>query len=273
MPAIRAKSRKYVVTIHDLAVWKFPRFFTPAYEKFTKAIMTRCIQEADHIITVSNTIKNEILGQFNVPENKISVCFNALNSRFRRIENFPRQDLLLFVGNIDQHKNLVTLVKAFALLKKKNAGYDRMKLIIAGNRRAGSDALAEVLRSQSLSEDDVKVLGYVSDKKLVELYNSAAALIMPSLYEGFGLPVIEAMACQTPVIASDIPVFREIVEGAALFYSPVEDEHALCDSIEKLLSSESLRNSLQEGAKRMVEKYTMTDFARRHCQVYKSVCN
>jgi glycosyltransferase involved in cell wall biosynthesis len=273
MPAIKVRRRKYVATIHDLAVWKFPRLFTPAYARFAKAIITRCILQSDCIITVSNTIKNEILGQFKIPESKINVCYNALNPRFRRIDNCTKKDFLLFVGNIDRHKNLAVLIRAFALLKKKNADYNRMKLIIAGNRRAGASALADVIGSQSLSQDDVKVLGYVSDERLVELYNSAAALVMPSLYEGFGLPVIEAIACGTPVIASDIPVFREIAEGAALFYSPPEDEHSLCDSIATLLSSESLRKSLQTGSERLVKKYTMVDFAKRHFEAYKTVCN
>jgi glycosyltransferase involved in cell wall biosynthesis len=272
MPVFRAKRKKYITTVHDLAVWKIPDLFTPAYVRFARSIITRCILRSDHIITVSNTVKNEILDMFDVPESKISVCYNAVGPPFRRIENYAKRDLLLFVGNIDPHKNLSTLVKAFALLKNKSRDYNRMRLIIAGNKRAGTGALAEVLRSLSLSEDDVKVLGYVSDEQLVELYNSAAAVIMPSLYEGFGLPVIEAMACQTPVIVSDIPVFREIADGGALFYSPSENEHSLCDSIDMLLSSESLRKSLQAGAKRLVERYTMADFARRHCEAYKSVC-
>ena len=269
MPTLKSRRKKYVFTVHDLGVWSLPHMFRRSYAGFVKPLIARGVRSADLIITVSETIKREIIETFNISENRVFVCPNAVRPLFRPLAGYPRKDYILFVGNTDRHKNIETLVRAFALLKEKEE-YAKLRLIIAGSKRAGYESAARESVARGVS-DSVWMPGYIDDAELLNLYNGAEALIAPSIYEGFGIPVVEAMACGAPVIASDIPVFREVAGDAALFYGPPEDEYLLFKAIDGLLSNEKLRDRMVSKGMDNARRYSPEACAKNHIEAYEAV--
>lgn len=269
-PIVKKRGLRYIVTIHDMAAWEFPQAFSPDYLKFIRSVIKRGIYKSDSIITVSQSVKSEICNIFSVPENKICVCHNAVKPIFKSFNSTGKDRYILFVGIIAPQKNLSTLIGAFAKLKNKPK-YGNLKLVISGKKDSGMAELESAIRMRSL-EKHVSILGYITDSEMVRLYNNAQALVIPSLYEGFGIPIIEAMACRVPVIASDIPVFREIAGDAALFYGHPRDQNLLCEAIDKVLSDESLKGNLISRADKQVLKYTWENVAKNHLEAYNIAC-
>lgn len=269
MPIVKPKGLKYIVTIHDMAAWAFTRTFSLNYLRFIRPFIKRAISISDIIITVSQTVKDEISSTFNISGDKIYVCHNAVRPIFKPLDNFKKGRYLLFVGIIAPQKNLPSLINAFAKLIKDPKHKDLM-LIIIGKKWTGFKELEYAIRKESI-EEHVSIKGYVDDKEMVRLYNGAEALVMPSLYEGFGIPIIEAMACRIPVIASDIPVFREVAGDAALFYGPPEDENMLCKAMDKILSSESFKHELISKGDKQVLRYSWENVAKDHMAAYNMV--
>ena len=192
MPLIKLARTKYVVSIHDMAAWFLPEIFSKFYRTFIKFIIKRAISIADLIVVPSQTVKRAICNITKISENKVCVCYNPLKNIWKPIQGYHKGGYLLFVGSIDIHKNVITLMKAFAQLKK-DSKYQHMKLLIVGKKRSGYKELNIFIKENSF-ENDISILGYISDKELLRLYNGAEALVMPSLYEGFGIPIIEAIA-------------------------------------------------------------------------------
>jgi len=269
IPTRKPRRASYVVTIHDLAAWRLPGAFGTGYLGFIRPIVRRAVSFSDRIITVSQTVKNEISDTFGIGDGRISVCYNAVRPIFRPVSGLKKKRYILFVGIIAPQKNLVVLAKAFGRLVRE-LNYKDLMLVIVGKSWTDSKALESALREESVAEK-VVLKGYVGDDEMVRLYNQAQFLVMPSLYEGFGIPIIEAMACGTLVIASDIPVFREVAGDAALFYGPAEDDIMLTEAMDKLLSSISLRQQLISKASEWVRRYSLDNVARDHLQVYNLV--
>ena len=268
----RRNGPAYVVTIHDMAAWTVPEVFSSNYLRFIRPIVRRTASIADAVITVSQTVREEIIHYLQVPEEKVHVCHNIVGIGDEKITgngNNSDDGHILFVGVIDVNKNVSTLVRAFARLAR-DENNRHVKLVLAGKKRGGFPAVEKEMRRHRL-EGRVLIPGYVEEKQLMKFYAEAKALVMPSVYEGFGIPVIEAMKCNVPVIASDIPVFREIAGGAASFYGDPLRDDLLSDAMQKVLSSESLRNELIEKGSRQAKIYSKENFIDRHLKVYKKV--
>lgn len=255
MPEIKAKK---VLNIYDLSFITCPEFLVKDFAESARANITKNALLADRIIVNTEFIKAEVINILGIPEGKIDViplapkglyCLrNKSNSLPPPVKRFTKKDYMLYVGTVEPRKNLKTLIRAFKDIRGK---YD-ISLIIAGRLGWLYDDIVRYPDSLGI-KDDVIFTRYVDEETILYLYNYASAFIYPSLYEGFGLPPLEAMSCRIPVIVSDIPPLREVVADAALSFNP-HDHGELAVAIERVLSSETLRFELiQKGIKRVEE--------------------
>ncbi|HEX8599923.1 MAG TPA: glycosyltransferase family 1 protein [Chloroflexia bacterium] len=266
-----------IVTIYDMTVFITPRFHT--FKKFVldRTLMPIVARRADAIVTVSNSARNDILRYLKVPRDKVRVIPGAASSHFRPTTDQAKLEdvrsrygldvpYILYVGTIEPRKNLVRLVRAFARLKKRSLPH---KLLIVG--QAGwqvSPVYAEVERL-GLTKD-VVFTGYVPLEDLPPLYTMAESLAFPSLYEGFGLPVIEAMACGTPVVTSRSSSLREISGDAALLVDPLSVDE-LEEALYRIHSDPGLRACLRERGIARAALFTWETTARATLDLYKQV--
>ncbi|MBD3307821.1 glycosyltransferase, partial [candidate division KSB3 bacterium] len=240
--------------------------------------MQRVAHTADLIITDSHHSKRDIRHHLAVPEEKIRVIYLGYDPRYQPMHDAQalqptlrhyaiRQPYLLFVGVLEPKKNLDRLLEAFAIFQQT---FDRGKdhqLVIAGAQGWFSDHLATTIAHLDL-ESQVRLTGFVPDDHLVALYNGAEAFVFPSIYEGFGLPVLEAMACGTPVITSNVSSLPEIVGEAGLLVDPT-DPHAISQAIITILSDDQCKATLKAAGPHQARQFTWQRTAEQTYQVYQ----
>jgi glycosyltransferase involved in cell wall biosynthesis len=236
-----------VVTIHDTIHLTFPQYLpNRAAYAYARASMWAAVRRSDRILTVSDASKRDILHFFDVPADKVVVVYNGIDERFARTpraEDVARvreryqldQRFVLYVGNIKPHKNLVRLIEAFHLLRRDDAD---LKLLIIGDEISKLPALRRAVHQYKLHKH-VRFLGYLPDDMLAILYRQAAVFVFPSLYEGFGLPPLEAMASGTPVVTSNVSSLPEVTGGAAMLVDPY-DVDSIADGMRRVLTDPAL---------------------------------
>ncbi|MDR1768129.1 MAG: glycosyltransferase family 4 protein, partial [Propionibacteriaceae bacterium] len=203
-----------VITLHDTLYWSHPEFMTtPLYTEPVKWMEVQAARNATKIITDSQVSKDEIVKYLGTDPAKIDVVWLAGTPEASNSASTRRRDLILATGNRRPHKNFVSLVKALPLIAEPQ----RPQLVITGSR--GDDPLRPVVAELGL-ERWVELKQWVSDEELTALHAEATALAMPSLQEGFCLPVVDAMMAGLPCLLSDLPIFHEVAAGAALYYPP-----------------------------------------------------
>lgn len=266
-----------VITVHDLAFLKYPRFLTRSSARYYGQV-DLAARQANHIIAVSESTKRDTVQMLGVPENKITVIYEAAHPLFVPI-NDPVQlahvrerhrlpeNFVLFVGTIEPRKNLPILLRALRHLR------DRYKsdavLAIAGNRGWLYEQVDQVVTELNLA-DAVRFLGGVPNEELVYLYNAAKLFVLPSFYEGFGLPPLEAMACGTPVIVSNVSSLPEVVGDAGMLIDP-EDVEALAVAMWRVLSDEKLRDEMRTKGLKRAATFSWKRAAQETLQVYRQV--
>jgi glycosyltransferase involved in cell wall biosynthesis len=264
-----------IVTIHDLSLLLHGETHTDADVRRSRRRLPLMAKAATMIITATESVKSEICEHLQVEPGKVAVTPYAARSQFRRIS--PEQaaevkkrlgvedEFVLFVGTIEPRKNLITLVKAFAeLLRTTDL---RPQLVIAGREGWLTGELFSYI-AKSEVKDRILFLGYVSDTELAALYSSCKAVVYPSLYEGFGLPPLEAMACGAPVISSRIPTIMETVGTAAKLIEP-QDVHGLAESLTELLEDADRRRQLSAAGLQRSQEFTWERTARSTLEVYR----
>jgi glycosyltransferase involved in cell wall biosynthesis len=261
-----------VITIHDLSFIRFPRMFRPA-NRFYLTVLTRLsARRARRIIAVSAHAAAESAQLLDVPSERIDVVYHGVGPTFRplpsdTIASFrQRQGLpdkfVLFVGTLEPRKNLVRLVEAFAHVQD-----DQVGLVLAGGKGWLYDELFAKVETLDL-EGKVVFPGYVMSEELPLWYNAAIALAYPSVYEGFGLPVLEAQACGTPVLTSNVSSLPEAAGSAALVVDPYDVE-ALAIGINQILTDESLRLELRAHGLTHAQEFTWPRTALETARIYK----
>jgi len=275
-PAVRCRS---IVTIHDCIHLMFPQYLPNrmAYA-YARASMWSAARRSNRILTVSEASKRDIIRFFGVPADKIVVIYNAIDERFRLAPSDEAVDrvreryqlsgrFVLYAGNIKPHKNLVRLIEAFAALRRR--GFDDVTLLIIGDEISRLPALRRAVHSHKLHKH-VRFLGYLADDMLAILYRLASVFVFPSLYEGFGLPPLEAMASGTPVVTSNVSSLPEVTGGAAVLVDPY-DVDSIREGIERVLTDPALRAELRaKGIARSLEFSWERSVARTR-EIYEDV--
>lgn len=272
-PAVPCRS---VVTIHDTIHLRFPQYLpNRAAYAYARSLMWAAARRSDRILTVSESSKRDILTYFNVDPEKIVVVYNGLDERFsvepppdeiaRVRERFQLDHgFVLYVGNIKPHKNLVRLIEAFDGLRHE--GFDDLKLLIIGDEISKWPALRRAVHRYKLHKH-VRFLGFQSDETLASLYRLAAVFVFPSLYEGFGLPPLEAMASGTPVVTSNVSSLPEVAGDAALLVDPYDVE-AIKEGITRVLTDRAFRDELRRRGLQRAREFSWERSVARTREIY-----
>ena len=268
-----------VVTIHDCIHLMFPQYLPNrlAYG-YARASLWAAARRAERVFTVSETSKADILRYCDVEAERIIVVYNAIDDRFatppepEAIERVRERYQLhgpfaLYVGNIKPHKNLERLIDAFDLVRR--GGFERLELLIIGDQISKYPRLRRAVDKHKLHKH-VRFLGFVADDTLAALYRLATVFVFPSLYEGFGLPPLEAMASGTPVVTSNRSSLPEVVGDAAVLVDPYSAA-SIADGIQQVLSDADLRRSLAARGLARAREFSWDASIRRVHEVYMDV--
>jgi glycosyltransferase involved in cell wall biosynthesis len=250
-PAIHCRS---VVTIHDCIHLMFPQYFPGRLSRLTaKLQLWTATHRSERVLTVSETSKQDILRRFRIPADKVTVIYNAIDERltdppaaddYARVrDRYQLTDpFALYVGNIKPHKNLERLIEAFHGLRQE-AAFESLKLVIIGDEISRYQGLRRAVHQHKLHKH-VRFLGFVAPATLAVLYRLASVFVFPSLYEGFGLPPLEAMYLGTPVVTSNVSSLPEVVGDAAVLVDPY-DTASIADGMRRAIIDEGLRATLR----------------------------
>ena len=276
---------RLLVTVHDCVHLLFPEENDSRFKKWRNYMRTkRVIRMADHVIAVSKSTKNDLINFFNIADSRVSVIHNALDDRFninttpedrqRVLERYQIKDpFVLYSGRIRSHKNVHRLIEAFAVLKSElteDAKYRNLKLIIIGDELSKHQYLRlTVIRSGA--QQDVRFFGFVPYSVLRVFYQTAALFAFPSLYEGFGLPPLEAMANRAPVLASNTSSLPEVLDDAALLVNP-ENVFEIARGMKWILCDETIRETLIKKGATQVAKFSWQVAAKRVIETYQRIC-
>ena len=275
-PAVRCRS---IVTIHDCVHLMFPQYLpNRAASLYVKASMWSAARRSRKILTVSEASKRDIIRFLNIPAEKVVVVYNAIDERFgvapsdeaiTRVRERYQLDhrFVLYVGNIKPHKNLVRLVEAFDRLRAR--GFDDLTLLIIGDEISKLPALRRAVHSHKLHKH-VRFLGYLPDDTLAILYRLADVFVFPSLYEGFGLPPLEAMACGAPVVTSNVSSLPEVTGDAAVLVDPY-DTASIADGVAKVLSDPTLRDEMRVKGIARAREFSWERSVSRTREIYQEV--
>ncbi len=259
--------RNQIVTIHDLAFMENPKWFSKQFYHYYKFLIPRIMKNSVKIVTVSNFSQREIMRYSGISKDKIKVIYGAVIEDFRidaqkKCEN-KYGKYILTVSSLDPRKNLTNLITSFHKLN-----LDSMRLVIVGtnNKVFAGKELKRIFNTNK----NIQFAGHVSDETLLCLYKNAKLFVYPSLYEGFGLPPLEAMACGCPVVVSNVASLPEIC-GDAGFYVDPYDLSSIAEGIEKGATDEELRESLIHKGLQRARIFSWEKSANEHAEVLKEV--
>ena len=265
-----------VVTIHDVAYLYYPEDFTKKDLWQLKNWTNFSINQAKRIIAVSKTTKKDILKNYPIDEEKVSVVYNGYEKKDQiskiKDQNYSlkiknKEPFILFVGTIQPRKNLETLIDAFDKFVQTNNDF---KLVIAGKKGWLYENIFEKVKTMKL-EDKIVFTDHVSDQELIWFYKNAFCLVLPSLYEGFGIPVLEAMNFDCPIIASFSSSLPEIGADACLYFDPKNPDDLL-EKLKSLKENKELRKELISKGRQRIKDFSWEKCGKETLYVIKSVC-
>ena len=272
VPPFRRRCRS-VLTIHDLACLRFPHLLTSESSRYYGQV-GKAVESADQIIAVSLSTKQDLLDLLQVNPEKVTVVYSAAPRECGPMDEKERQEqrallglperFILFVGTLEPRKNLPTLLEALPMVWKDH----RVPLVVIGGKGWLYEKVYSTLDRLGLGQEEVRFVGPVPSQQLAYYYGCATCLVMPSLYEGFGLPALEAMACGTPVVVSNVSSLPEIVADAGLLVDP-EDVQGLAETLGLLLSDEGLRRRLSSLGLQRAREFSWERTAEQTLAVYR----
>lgn len=271
------RENRALTTIYDMGFSRYPHYTAPSALKWPLRHVKESADKALGVITVSEFSKSEIVDLLGVPSEKVHVVYPGVSPAFREGTNATETSrvrakygisdpYILSVGTIEPRKNIPALLRAYG----KNASFfrhRRCKLLLVGMKGWLYDEVYRTVGEYALDRD-VLFTGYVEGHELVTIYREAEFAVFPSFYEGFGMPLLEAMASETPVLASDIAAHREVLGDAALFFPP-EDEEELCRLMRDLYEDHGLRRTLTEKGRRRALRFTWEASAAELARIYR----
>jgi glycosyltransferase involved in cell wall biosynthesis len=268
-----------VVTIHDCIHLMFPQYLPSRLAfGYARTSMSLASRRATRILTVSESSKRDIMRFFGTAAEKIDVIYNAYDDRFavepreedviRVRERYQLHDeFVLYAGNVKPHKNLERVIEAFNLVRKR--GLEHLKLVMIGDEISKYASLRRAVHRHQL-HNYVRFLGYLPEETLAVMYRLAGVFVFPSLYEGFGLPPLEAMASGTPVVTSNVSSLPEVAGDAAILVDPY-DPQAIADGIYLVLTDEQLRRDLRKKGVARARQFSWETSVRRVREIYGEV--
>ncbi|MES2701161.1 MAG: glycosyltransferase family 1 protein [Bacteroidota bacterium] len=249
------------LVIHDLAFVHYPEHFVLSHKLYWRHYSPLFARRAQRIATVSTFSKEDITKSYGIPAEKIDVVYNGAHDEYRVLTHEEREavktqyaegcEYFVFAGALHPRKNIVNLLKAFVIFKKRQR--TNMKLVIAG-RYAWKYEEVERMREEMPFKEDVKWVGYMNVDELSKLIGGAYALVYASLFEGFGIPILEALQCDVPAIVSNTSSMPEVAGDAALLVDPTDPED-IADKMHKLYKDEQLRSKLIANGRVQVKKF------------------
>lgn len=263
---------KLLVTIHDVNHLALPHLLHGFHKRLYAKFMFNAVKKkSSKIITVSGFSKKEIIKYVGIKSHKISVVYNGVEPRWFHVEvgarPYPKK-YFLYVGNVKPHKNLVNLLKAFEILKD-NINHD---IVIVGKKNGFITQDKDIDHVAQKMKDRIHFTGYVSDSLLMQWVAHAEALVFPSLYEGFGLPPLEAMACGCPVLCSNAASLPEVCGDAVLYFDPYQPKD-IANKMEMLIHNHLLRTELVEKGRARAHRFTWEKNAEQVINIINSLRN
>lgn len=274
-PLLKKSDLPTVMTIYDLSLVKFKHCHPPDRVHLFERHFYKRIDVVDHFITISEFIRQEIIETLHIPPDKVTAIPLGVEKFFTRKSDSDVSDYLnenglpsryiLTVGTHEPRKNIAHLIKSLSQTQG-----DYVLVSIGWSGWLNSEFHQQVRKLKM--EDRVKCLGHVSDEELVLLYSGASLMVYPSLYEGFGLPILEAMACGCPVISSNTSSMPEVAGDAAILVSP-DDEKALADAIDNVMQDEKLSQQLIESGYPRAREFNWSNTAKRTMTIFNEISN
>jgi len=278
IPALLPSSVKTVLTIHDLVAFLYPKGHSKKATIIERLYLKRAIKKSTRIVAVSQNTKRDLIKHFKTSSDKISVIYPSTSEMFKPILKSELQDFakktqlpdkfFLAVGTVIPRKNYANLIKAFAKIKAKLPNYH---IVIVGSKGWQYEEIFEEVRKNRL-QDFVHFLGYISGESLQNLYCLATALVFPSLYEGFGIPPLEAMSSGCPVIASSKGSVPEVTQNAALSIDP-ENDTEISNAMLKIATDSEFAETLRNRGLIQSKKFSWLTSAEKLLQIIKSLVN
>ncbi len=269
---------KIITTIHDISYIHLPQQLSTVERLRVEKLFPATARRSDRIITGSKATKSDIIEHFGIDEDKITVTPYGVSENYhpitdqRKLKEILKNlgleiGYILYVGALQPRKNIVRLLKAFELLKKDRGIHE--KLVIVGKKAWLYEDIFKTYDSLSC-RDDIIILDYVQEAYLPYIYNGAKIFVYPSLYEGFGLPPLEAMACGTPVAVSKAPAMPEVVDNAGIYFNP-KSVDSIAEAIHELLNDSRLRTTLSQRGQARAAIFKWRDTAKMTLDVYRQV--
>ncbi len=268
LPPTRARS---LLTVHDLSFVRVPETASVQLKSYLDAVVPRSVRRADHVLADSQATKDDLIELYGTPPEKITVLLSGVDARFQRVDNpavrvkytIPPRPYIFSVGTVQPRKNYARLIQALAVLRSR--GYD-IDLVIAGGRGWLEDPIYAAIHDAHM-DDYVHFIGFADDADLPALYSAATITAVPSLYEGFGIPVLESMACGTTVVTSNVSSLPEVAGDAALTVDPT-DLDAIIDALQRLIDDEALRADLSARGFARAHEFTWDRSAQQLHEIY-----
>ncbi|AZQ14274.1 hypothetical protein DOS48_05245 [Halorubrum sp. PV6] len=257
-----------VTTIHDISPITHPEWFTKSYAALYRILTPLAVRVSDRIITVSKSARNELIDIYPTAANKTTVIYNGVEGRdtvdSEPVDSLETGQFLLFVGSVNPRKNLSGLLHAYHHYRQRTS--DPYPLVLVGPDN-------DVFASTDLpAVDGVHRLGFMSESQLTWLYDSAAVFLFPSLHEGFGLPILEAMSVGTPVVTSDRGAMAEVAGNAAHLVDPT-DPTAIADGIEDVLEDIEYQYTLSQRGRDRASEFTWSQTAHQTAELFRDVAD
>lgn len=267
---------KFVVTVHDLIFLYYKDNFSPFDREIYLSKIKRSCRKSDKIIAISEQTKSDLVNLLGIESEKIEVIYQSCSPLFyeKAIEEKKKEvksklelpdEYLLFVGALVEHKNIINIIDSLSILPEEY----KKPLVIVGKGKEYKEEIRKRVKIKGLSEK-VKFIDYVENEDMPSLYQMSELLIWPSLYEGFGIPIIESLFSGVPVLTSNLGVFREAAGKGGIYVNPVSIEE-ISDSIVKILSDDELYKKLQNEGYQYVQKFHIKNTTQKLIELYKSV--
>ena len=275
-PGIERLDLKSVVTIHDLIFLRFPKYFPWIDRKTYKWKFSHSCEKANHIVAICNQTKRDLINFMNIPEEKITVLYQAIDPQFyqaweqKKLQNHREKYKLnrpyfLHVGALEERKNALNLINAYAFLEE-NKNYD---LILIGHGKSYKELVERRIKELGM-QDRIRIMGHVPSTDLPGFYQSASLFVWPSFFEGFGLPIVEALFSKCPVITSEGSVFPESGGEKTIYINPNKPE-LIKKAIKNVLESQSLRDEMIEAGYLHAQKFTLKNTTNKLNSFYQSI--